>query len=612
MLFRPAIPFSIFFTLLAGSAPGAEPDLDFAACEAGFSAAPNTESSADCFYDVGRSSGRTSEAAERIRKHLSLSPGHPWLSHYLAHLLSLDNKTEQASALYEEAARTFSSRRDPRGEVLARSNLQRLLDEQGRTAEAGREAERAEQVADASGDAELIARAKVVRARHLFLLGKDLDRVYLLLRRAEEFAFPKGPYTLQRECLSWLGNVSLEIGRPREAQRYFQRLADLAAREGDDYAEANARYNLARSFLDGVAELPQPGYKEQALALARRSLAKAEEGKHRATAAKSHWLLGLLLTGEEAHRHLDACLRVADTLRDRSYCLNALARHLSGEDPRRGREASQEALALAHQTEDSWGMAYAWRERMRASWASGSRKQAIADSQAALKAIETLRDIQGGAASRVGLFSSWSDDYAWFSGRLLEAWSSGQDPVDLDGAFETMERKRARTLLDALAAARAAPAQPATLKPLQERLSQVHEEISQVQRQLLDPDVAASLRTAAQAGLERLELEEQDLRGRIDEASPALTALRAPTFASLARVRTALAPDEALVSFQIAPDRDVFDDFAGGSWIVVSTRSGSRAWRLRRDRVALRPAVELFNGLFARRDGSEAEPAAGL
>ncbi|HSN88249.1 MAG TPA: CHAT domain-containing protein, partial [Thermoanaerobaculia bacterium] len=46
--------------------------------------------------------------------------------------------------------------------------------------------------------------------------------------------------------------------------------------------------------------------------------------------------------------------------------------------------------------------------------------------------------------------------------------------------------------------------------------------------------------------------------------------------------------------------------------VVVSTREGTRAWRLRRDRLALRPAVELFNGLFSRRDGSEAEPAAGL
>jgi CHAT domain-containing protein len=446
----------------------------------------------------------------------------------------------------------------------------------------------------------------------MYQLGQDLERAYLLLRRAEEFAFPDGPYALRRDTLVWLGNVSLELGKSREAQNYFLRLAELTAKDNDTFAEASARYHLARAYIDGVAEAPRPGFRAEAIALAQQALAKADESQNSTIQAKSHWLLGLLLTGADARQHLDACLQVADTVRDRSYCLNALARHLSSEDPRRAREATQEALTLAHEAEDSLGMAYAWRERMRASWMSGSRRRAIADAQAALEAIETLRDQQGGATSRVGLFSSWSDDYSWFAGRLLDAWSSSGEADDLDAAFQVTERKRARALLDALTAAQAAPVQPAGLKPLQGRLSQIHEEISQVQRQLLDPTVLGPRRSTAQTDLERLELEEDDLRDRIADASPALSALRTPNFASLSQMRAALAADEALLSFQIAPDHDVFGDVAGGSWLVVSTRNGSRAWRLSRDRVALRPAVELFNGLFARRDGSEAGPAAGL
>ena len=600
----------VFFTFLAPVCAGADAARDFADCEARFAVTPDDEASSECFYLLGFNTPLASEAESRMRHHLARHSKNPWLPLYLGHLLL--REPERAEPMYRRAADACAARHIPRCEVLARANLQRILDDRGNTEEAGDQAERAEQVAEGSKNAELIARSKMVQARHLFLLGKDLERVYLLLRRAETFAFPDGPYSLRRETLIWLGNVSLELGRLGEAKGYFTRLAELAAEKGDSFAEASARYNLARAYLDGIAEAPRPGYKEEAITLARFALAKAEEGKNTTNQAKSHWLLGLLLSGDDARKHLDACLQVADTVRDRSYCLNALSRHLTLENPRRAREMTQEALALAHQAEDSWGMAYAWRERMRASWVSGSRERAVADSNAALAAIETLRDLQGGATSRVGLFSSWSDDYSWFSGRLLEAWSSGKTQSDLDEAFETMERKRARTLLDALAAAQAAPARPSSLKPLQERLSQVHEDISQVQRQLLDPDLPADQRPAAQADLERLELEEQDLRDRIDEASPALTALRAPVFARLAQVRDALAPDEALLSFQIALDQDVFGDFAGGSWIVVSTRGGSRAWRLRRDRVALRPAVEMFNGLFARRDGAEAGPATGL
>ena len=72
-------------------------------------------------------------------------------------------------------------------------------------------------------------------------------------------------------------------------------------------------------------------------------------------------------------------------------------------------------------------------------------------------------------------------------------------------------------------------------------------------------------------------------------------------------MRGALAPDEALLSFQIAPWKDLAGDFGGGSWLLVSTRGGTRVYRLP-DRTELRPAVELFTGLFdgaatARRPG---------
>jgi CHAT domain-containing protein len=581
----------------------------FAACETQFAAAPDVEGSASCFFETGRDPARAPEATTRLLRLLDRHPRHPWVSLFLGHLLN--DEPEKAASLYQSAAETFTERRIARGEVLARSNLQRMLVELGRVDEAGRQAEKAEQVAEASGDRELIARAKIVRARYLFSLGQDLERVYVLLRRAEQVA-PDSSYAVRRDSLIWLGNVTLELGRSREAQQYFQRLARLTAAEEDRYAEANARYGVARAFLDGVAENPRESYRPQAIELARQALAAADAAQHRGIQAKANWLLGLLLPHEHARRHLDACLEAADDPRDRSYCLNALARHLAGAEPRQASDVIREALALAHQVEDPWGMAYAWRERMRVSWASGSRRQAEEDSEAALEAIETLRDLQGGDASRVGLFSSWSDDYSWLSGRLLFAWMDQGDRGALDRAFAVTERKRARTLLDALSAAQAAPAQPDGLKPLQERLSQVHEEISRVQRQLLDPTLPAPQRTSAQSELDRLELEENELQDGIAEASPALSALRAPAFATLDQVRAALAPDEALLSFQISPDRNIFGDFAGSSWVVVSTRNGTRAWRLRRDRVALRPAVELFNGLFARRDGSEAAPAAGL
>lgn len=83
---------------------------------------------------------------------------------------------------------------------------------------------------------------------------------------------------------------------------------------------------------------------------------------------------------------------------------------------------------------------------------------------------------------------------------------------------------------------------------------------------------------------------------------------RPPAFASLERVRRHLGPDEALLSFQIAPWRDLHGGFGGGAWLLVSTRAATRAYRLP-DRAELRAAVSVFSGMFAARDGSEAAVA---
>jgi tetratricopeptide (TPR) repeat protein len=85
-------------------------------------------------------------------------------------------------------------------------------------------------------------------------------------------------------------------------------------------------------------------------------------------------------------------------------------------------------------------------------------------------------------------------------------------------------------------------------------------------------------------------------------------------FATLTQVRQILAPDEALLSFQIAPWEDMVGDFAGGAWLTVATRDGTAVHPLRSplaERTRLRPAVEVFSGLFTG-DGDDGDAAAAL
>ncbi|HYG64715.1 MAG TPA: CHAT domain-containing protein [Thermoanaerobaculia bacterium] len=541
-----------------------------------------------------------------IQRHLAKRPGDPWLTLVLA---GLDRS--RSEALYRVAARSFAARKHAQGEVLARSNLQRIFFEQGRLEEAGEQVEVAERIALASRDPEVIAQAHILMARHLTGIDKDLERAYLLLRDAEHQVFSAGTDNTKRAWLRAMGNVSQELGRFQEAEDAFRRLAEHAASTNDKSAEGSARYGLAISFFDSVAELPSEKDRRNALELARQTLQPAREGEAFGALSKAYWMIALLAEGEEARRSVEGCLDAAPTLRDQSYCFNALARQLTARDPKAAREATDRALALAQQAEDPFSMAAALRERMRVSWEAVSVERAVADSWAALDSIEEVRDLQAGSASQAEMFSSWAEDYYWFCGRLLEAFAEGGGARELEGAFAVAERLRARSLIDALEAAKAAPAASPTAQVLRRQRSQVLEAISAVQRRLMDPALPAAERAAAAEQLEDLEMKEANLRNGIAHADPVYTALRRPEFATLEQVRQALAPDEALLSFQIAPWQDLRGDFAGGSWLLVSTRASTRAYRLP-GRGDLRPAVRLFVGTFEQRDGSEVGPSVYL
>jgi CHAT domain-containing protein len=582
--------------LPAGSTPPAPTSFD--RCEQLAAREAESEATGRCFVDTGDALKQEDQAKARLQELLRRYPGSPWPTYFLVY-------RDTDPAVLSRLAASFASRRDAGGEVASRVNLYRLLFNAGRVNEAGVEVDRTVQAAQASRNPELIARARVLKARHLWGTGKDLEGAYLLLRQAKPALFPNGPYPAKRECLLALANLNLELGRYQEGLEAFQSLAELAAANGDSYSEANARYGLARAVLDQTGELPSEESRQEATRLAQQALDAAAAAQSGTLLAKVHLMLGVLSKGEAARNHFDACLSAATTASDQSYCLDGLARLLSTTDPRAAQKAIDRSLELAHQAQDAWSPAFAWREQMRVSWAAG---RSVQNARSALDAIEAMRDLQAGSSGKAEAFSTWSEDYYWLSGRLIDAGLKEKKPEYLEQAFQISERLRARSLIDALEAAHAVPAAAA---PIRQKRGAVLEQISTVQRRLLDPALPAPERDAANRELGQLEIQEADLRNQLARAAPALDASRRPDFATLARVRQALAADEALLSFQISSWEDERGDFAGGSWLLATTRGGTHAYRLPA-RGELRPAVRLFNGTFERRDGSDATPAAGL
>ncbi len=607
---RPAtiLPF-LFLAFLVCSVAFATSAPDLAICEARFTTAPELEESAECFYDAGRASGLSTEASKRIEDLLSHHPDSPWLLFYLGHLRWME--PQRAERPYREAAAAFARTGNATGEIRARTALHSVLIKLGRPEEAAHEVEQVAAIAQRTGDALQIARGKVLQAKHLRLRGGDLERAYVLLHQCQDAVFSGSGdlYTLQRDFLEEMAGVSFSLGRIPEARAAYGRLANLARAHGERREEVLARYGVLRALVEELIEMPRPETRRETIELAREILAVESEPWGAELAARAHLALGQLSTGEEARRHIEQCLATLHLPADRSQCLVALSRQLRRQDPARAVPVVTEALALADQSKDPWVRYRAWRERMRVSWALLPSEKAAADSRTALRSLEVIREQQKGESGRAGLFSLWSEDYYWLSGRLLQDFLEHHNARSLDEAFNVTERLRARTLVESLQAAHAAPVAPP--QRLAAQHTRILEAIAQVQRRLLEPTLPAPERASALRELRRLEIEEDGIEDQIASAGPRIHAQR-PGFATLAEVRSTLAPDEALLSFQVAPDEGWFGDFGGGSWLLAVTRGGVQVYRLSRDRVSLRPAVRLLDGLFERRDGTEAAPAAGL
>ena len=188
----------------------------------------------------------------------------------------------------------------------------------------------------------------------------------------------------------------------------------------------------------------------------------------------------------------------------------------------------------------------------------------VRESLAAIDTVETLRALQDDASSSADLFSSWTRDYYWLSGRLLR-----EDHPDVALAFSVTERMRARSLLDVLDTSRQ-PLDPR--HPAVAARRAVLESIAAVQRTLMDGSMDDQRRARHLQELDVLERREQEARRQVALAFPDRRDVPR-TFASLEAVQSALGPDEALLSFQVGLWESYAGEDEGGSWLIVATRA---------------------------------------
>jgi hypothetical protein len=538
--------------------------------------------------------GALPEARARLRRLGAGGVEHPWATLVLAHA-TIEQDETQAITLYEAAAEGFVRSREAEGEVVARNNLRIIYHRRGATVASRTQVERAMAAAEASREPVTMARASVLQAGHLIETGGDLARAHGALIRAERLAFPNAPIGLRRSILFNLANACLYLGRLDEAIDALERHRALRREDGSPVDAAAVEFNLLNARLTRSEARPSPAARERLTALAEEMLADVENLAQPAVAARTHRVLGDLLRAHDPDRaayHLARCLELEAPLGHpevRASCLWSLSLHEATRDPARAERVSREAIALLSANRGGPMLAYAWQARLRLAWRTLREEDAVSSSLEAIDAIERLRAGQKDEGSRAALFSNWTRDYYWLTGRLLEA-----RPPRLDQAFDVGEALRARVLLEHRARAGLTVAVDPDREAARQRLAH---RIVDTQRRLPSSAQDGPERRALLDQLHLLELEQ----GELGEGHTAAVASPPTPFASLDAVQQALDDSEAMLWFSIAPWTDLYDDFGGGSWVVSVTRRAATVHRLPA-LVDLDSQVAALVGLIRQRD----------
>ncbi len=549
----------------------------------------------ECAYKYGRTTGNWAGTLDKLSLLVAEHPQEPWLLFYLAAAHSALSQP-QACALFEQAAEMAHRQGNAMCEVWARINLSDAHLTNDDPAEAARQLDLLTTAANGSDDGKLRAMAGMAQVRFRVEIDGDLDNAERILLEIQAFSLGEaGNFNLRTKWHLYSGLIAFRRGAFDQAHIHWEAYRREVERKQRGDMMGAARFNLLNCDIRRLP--PSPENRAQLIRRAREGLTGASEedfDRHRYT-------LGKLVQGAEGRQLLEQGL--ARVVRDepenvlwRVAYLGALAANLSQSEPARAEALLAQATKLMAESYQQFLGAINWDERLTIAWRLFPRHRALAESARILDTTEAIGKVGLTDVTRGEMLSAWTDAYYWLSGHLLrEGRPDGQEI-----AFATLERLRARALLEAVRQAESEP-RPA----YSPRRATLLQQIADLQRTLLDPERDQAARQRQLARLELLEMKETTERERA--AKGANRDVAKLDIANLAEIRGALRPHEALLSFQLQYERNMYGDFAGGSWLWVITAERAEVLALP-DRIVLEPALETYLGLQARGDDALVAP----
>ncbi len=362
----------------------------------------------------------------------------------------------------------------------------------------------------------------------------------------------------QANVLHNLGLVYQSLGERSRALSYFEQALRLRREVGDAKGEAATLTALSQvnSFLGRPREALV--FAQQALALYRAGDDRFGEGFTSTELGRASLALG---DNTSAFAAFDRAVDLLGATGSLSAAADALYNrgdaYASLGDPAKGMESLRQALELARSIGYRAGEVRTELSIARAQRRLGAAAEARTHAEAALALIETLRTRIGGPDLRASYSALTHNAYELETDLLMEAHQAAPADGFDRKALETIERARARTLLELLAEAGVDIQQGADPELLARRASLLRRLSAKAERSLrqrpTSPDEKAALEEDRDAILRDLDVLEAEIR----ERSPGYAALVQPQPLTAPQIQALLDPDTLLLSYSLGEARSI-------------------------------------------------------
>ena len=507
-------------------------------------------------------------------------------------------RTEKAIESYEQALSIAREIKDRLGENTALGNLAGAYHRMGRSEKALEYFEQSLSIARETRD----------RQGEAWVLN-NLGVVYGTLSRYEKaIEYFEQSLTIFQEiqdreregnALNRLGGSYSELGRREKAVEYFERALAIFRVHKLRKGEGDVLLNLGSEYSELGRREKAIEYLEQALAIKREVKDRVQEGLALENLGLEYGALGRT---EKAIEFYQQALAISREVKNRHGEQSAL-NHLGDASRSLGRldeaiKHHEQALLIARELNAQTREASALTQLARDERDRGNLARARALVEESLGIAESVRADVVSKESRAGFLATVQGSYQLYTDLLMRQ-HQGEPTKGFDAlALETSERKRARSLLDLLAEARADVSRgvDAALIERERSLGRQLNDKAQQLAQAGKPEQAASLKQE----ISQLENDYERAQAAIRKASPHYAALTQPRPLKLKQIQQQLDADTLLLEYALGDER---------SYVWAITKDSLASFELPEGDQIKQSALQVYKFLTARSTNKRGESA---